>query len=131
MSILAQMQAEMPSELVSSAEAESSSSANVNAKQPIPKLANHDVVGYALMASSMSNLEEWNIPGKTKDQFDHADYKSALKQRSLERSSEKSEQVSSGSLKRSLRNSAGGPPTKRSRGAGSQLASVDEDVPAE
>lgn len=125
----AEMQAAMPSALASRT---ATSAPSADAKQPTPKLANHDAVGFALMASYMAveDPNEWTIPVKTHDQFDHPRYKSALMQRSLERSSEGSEQVSSGS-KRPLRNPAGGPPAKRSRGGTSQLASVDEDVAAE
>ena len=127
----AKMQAAMPSALASRAQA-ATSNASVNAKQPTPTLANHDAVGFALMASYMSveNQTQWKIPARTDDQFDYDKYKSALMQRSLERSSDNPDQVSSGS-KRRLRNPAGGPPTKRTRSRASQLASVDEDVTAE
>ena len=48
-------------------------------EQRRPTLANHNAVGYALVAAYMDAEDaEWNVPVKTADQFAHPRYKSAL-----------------------------------------------------
>ena len=94
------------------------------------KLSSHQAILGAFASAMMADIKEWRTLVKTEDQFEHPQYKSALMQRTLERSTV-SKQISAGS-KRALEEEEGRPDrSKRARGATQSAVSELEVVEEE
>ncbi|KAI0724850.1 hypothetical protein C8Q72DRAFT_647456 [Fomitopsis betulina] len=91
------------------------------------KLSSHAAILGAFGRAVSAGIEEWRALVKTEDQFERPQYKSALMQRTLERSTV-SKQISAGS-KRALEEEEGRPDrSKRARGATQSAVSELEVV---
>ena len=91
-------------------------------------LSSHHAIMAAFATAAMANDEAWHLLVRTKDQFEHCDYKSAMMQRNTE-CSETSTQVPDGS-KQALEEGEVRPgPSKCSWGASmvTDLEAVDKE----